>query len=610
MKVRKPISTKLAIVTVVSLAFELALMCLLYSIVMEGIKERQAQAKAASITWQINTCMMDALTMAIMFAFVQMTESQNYKIRLQEALKDAGEGLEKMSAIVAGEEPSFVDHAKTFATLIDRQRQLIEKTTGPALPSSVQLSDPGGFASSPSLDGKLKVLRFLSVYRKLTLASVAAREKLMSVKYREQEGRSIKHNRLRERNILLLQSALCASFLICILMGLILHRSIAQRLNLVRTNAEHFGADLAVVPIASAGDEIDEINRLFLDMTASYKDAKYQEEIILENASSVICTIDTDGRILSTNSAAQKLWGVNAGDLLGLRLNRYMSESQAAELPGHLQRIAKEGKGVFETRMELPGSSSRDIEWTASTLDANNCLVCIAHDVTEKKNLEKLKREFAEIIRGDLSDSLSLIKGVLSDLRAHPEIQETLAQKASSATTVADRLSALVTHMTELSGAKTSTFTLVPASLLIERAVSSLSEWAQAREVSITHQGVDEKVLVDEERIIRVLINLISNAVKFSSAGSLVHVLAREDNQQVEFEVSDQGPGIDPAYREIIFQRFEQIEDETGKSAQGAGLGLAICKSIIDEHQGELGVRGVEPTGSCFWFRLKTQVGE
>jgi PAS domain S-box-containing protein len=605
MKVRKPISSRLAVVMMVSLAFQLALMCLLYTTLMEGIRERKAEAKTSSITWQINTCVVDALTMAISFAFLQMTDSSIYKTRLDEALKQAGESIEKMTALVSGEDPSLVNEANAFVTLIGRQRELIENTTGPALPGSVKLESPGNFATGSSIGEKLKVLRFIAIYRKLTLASTAARERLLTIQSAVQESRAKTYSDLRKRNILVLKLAIAASFLICITMGLVLYRSIELRLRNVRANAEQFGADLKVLPMAAEGDEIDEVNRLFLDMTRVLKETKQQEEAILENASSVICTIDPDGRIMSANAAAKKLWGLHPDDLLGLRLNRHMTEKEAQMLQGHLQRIAKDGRGKFETRMELPNSGGRDIEWNVSALDKDNCFVCIAHDITEKKNLENLKREFAEIIQSDLRDSLDLIRLVLSEVSEQPETPAVMMEKASNTIAVVDRLSSLVGHMTELRGARSSRFASVRSSLLIDRAVSSLAEWAQARGVTIEAEAHDEKLYADEERIVRVLINLISNAVKFSESGSIVRVSAQVEDQFIHFKVIDQGPGIDEAYREIIFQRFEQIEDETGKSKQGAGLGLAICKSIIDEHDGDLGVSAAEPTGSCFWFRLK-----
>lgn len=605
MKVRKPISTRLAFVMIVSLAFQLALMCLLYATLMEGIRERKAEAKTSSITWQINTCVVDALTMAISFVFLQMTDSPIYRARLDEALKEAGEGLEKMTALVSGEDSSLVNEANDFIELIRRQKELIANTTGPALPVSVQLESPGNFATGSSIGEKLKVLRFLAVYRKLTLASTAARERLLTIQSAAQERRAKTYSDLRNRNLLVLELAIALSFLICITLGLDLYRSIELRLRKVRANAEHFGADLQVELLAGEGDEIDEVNRLFLDMTRVLKETKRQEEAILENASSVICTIDPYGKIMSANAAAKKLWGLHPGDLLGLRLNRHMTEAEAQMLQGHLQRIAKDGRGVFETRMELPDSGGRDIEWTVSALDKDDCFVCIAHDITEKKNLENLKREFAEIIQSDLSESLDLIRLLLSEVSEQPETPSLMMEKVSNTTLVVERLSSLVGHMTELRGARSSRYAFVGSSLMIDRAVSSLAEWAQARGVTIEAEALDEQLYVDEERIVRVLINLISNAVKFSKSGSGVRVSAQVEDQFVNFKVIDQGPGIDEAYREIIFQRFEQIEDETGKSKQGAGLGLAICKSIVDEHDGELGVSAAEPAGSCFWFRLK-----
>jgi signal transduction histidine kinase len=112
--------------------------------------------------------------------------------------------------------------------------------------------------------------------------------------------------------------------------------------------------------------------------------------------------------------------------------------------------------------------------------------------------------------------------------------------------------------------------------------------------------------MADEARLIQVIVNLISNAIKFSPDGSTVSVFALPlETGQVEIRVTDQGRGIPPDKHREIFDRFKQVSRSDADNERGMGLGLAICKAIVDSHCGEIGVISSPDTGSSFWFRLQ-----
>ena len=108
----------------------------------------------------------------------------------------------------------------------------------------------------------------------------------------------------------------------------------------------------------------------------------------------------------------------------------------------------------------------------------------------------------------------------------------------------------------------------------------------------------------DGDRLVQVLVNLISNAVKFSPRGSVVSVSAALRGPEVEFRVADQGRGVPPHMREAIFERFRQVEASDARHKGGTGLGLAICKMIVEGHGGTIGLESEEGRGSVFWFRI------
>jgi len=103
---------------------------------------------------------------------------------------------------------------------------------------------------------------------------------------------------------------------------------------------------------------------------------------------------------------------------------------------------------------------------------------------------------------------------------------------------------------------------------------------------------------------VQVLVNLLSNAVKFSPAGSTVTVRVVPGPSMAEFQVEDRGRGVPPALRDAIFERYRQVEGSDSRSKGGVGLGLAICKSIVEQHGGAIGVRDAAEPGSLFWFRI------
>ncbi len=135
---------------------------------------------------------------------------------------------------------------------------------------------------------------------------------------------------------------------------------------------------------------------------------------------------------------------------------------------------------------------------------------------------------------------------------------------------------------------------------LLMRSLDSLGGLAEEKHITLTASGGETlEVFCDGERIIQVLVNLVSNAIKFSPSESTVEVSAHANDEHVTFSVRDHGPGISEAARAKLFQRFS-----TGTSAGGVGLGLWICSRIVALHNGRIGVESSEGQGSRFWLEI------
>ena len=123
----------------------------------------------------------------------------------------------------------------------------------------------------------------------------------------------------------------------------------------------------------------------------------------------------------------------------------------------------------------------------------------------------------------------------------------------------------------------------------------------------------DETVFqADKERIKRVLVNLIANAIKFSPESKSITISAKQfsagtTNETIKFEIIDEGPGIPEDKIDLVFEKFKQVGTGSEGEKRGSGLGLAICRALVEAHRGKIGVTSKEGKGSIFWFDLPTK---
>ncbi|NTW59213.1 MAG: HAMP domain-containing histidine kinase [Nitrospirae bacterium] len=144
---------------------------------------------------------------------------------------------------------------------------------------------------------------------------------------------------------------------------------------------------------------------------------------------------------------------------------------------------------------------------------------------------------------------------------------------------------------------------------VMREALAATSQLSQNRNMTITQEAPDIPVMVfgDKDRLVQVVINLLSNAIKYCEPGrGRVHLILSRIADQAKLEVIDNGPGIEPGERELIFEKFHQFRDLSKGKPQGTGLGLAICKTIVENHRGRIWVEGNQWNGSSFIFTIPT----
>ncbi len=188
------------------------------------------------------------------------------------------------------------------------------------------------------------------------------------------------------------------------------------------------------------------------------------------------------------------------------------------------------------------------------------------------------------------------------------ELNEAGSKKVSLLESEVQRLMRLIQQLLDLDRLESGTTQLVLQNQdglsLIRRAESSVRSLAEQRGISLEVMESNTAVKADADKIVQVLVNLLSNAIKFSPDGGKIFVSLVRQGNVATFKVGDQGRGIPQAVQERIFERFKQVKKSDATEKGGAGLGLAICKTIVEQHGGKIGVESQEGSGATFWFKL------
>jgi len=257
-----------------------------------------------------------------------------------------------------------------------------------------------------------------------------------------------------------------------------------------------------------------------------------------------------------------------------------------------------------ETRQAI--AYSRELERATAELQAAN---------ERLKELDRLKDEFLSTVTHELRTPLTSIRSIAEILHENPHIGPDRHQEFTLIIVrESQRLTRLITQVLEFqrieSGRMDWHLSRVDIGEVITEAVGATRQLLEEKQIVLSSrlaEGLPE-IEGDRDRLVQVLVNLISNAVKFCEpAQGRIDIHVRKEGEGLRVDVADNGPGIPPEDRDSIFEEFRQIRSETRGRPQGTGLGLSICRRIIDFHKGRIWVESTPGHGAtlCFWVPMK-----
>lgn len=325
-------------------------------------------------------------------------------------------------------------------------------------------------------------------------------------------------------------------------------------------------------------------------------------------------TIVVDGCIVAANHAFGKLFGYESSEIIGHELTDFIAAEPREGASIRPAISSTSSPRPREARARRKDGTTFDVEITTKSLtyqgyDASGMVV---RDITERKEIDRLKTEFVSVVSHELRTPLTSIRGSLGLMeggavgKLPPKARELIGIARQNA----DRLIRLINDILDLEKIEAGKIQLNIAALdpaaLVERTVAELRAMALQYKVRITPVIQQrDAVAGDNDRVIQVLTNLVSNALKFSPEDGEVGITVADGGPGfARFTITDQGPGLTDEQRARLFGRFVQLEAADTRKRGGTGLGLAISRSLVEQQSGRIGVDSEPGKGSSFWFEL------
>lgn len=332
---------------------------------------------------------------------------------------------------------------------------------------------------------------------------------------------------------------------------------------------------------------------------------------LIDNISAGLLIVDNHDLIRFANPKALSLLSVSAGEIFGQPLTSIFPVAEGTAPKPFLDSLLNECMNRSSILEILSRSGRRiPVELIVGEYDfeGRRCLLFTFIDLSSRQELERLKREFIAMVSHDLRGPLNSISVFLELLEKGNlfEVSD-VRQRAARANANARNLVRLVSDLLDIEKIESGNITLSRGPVevwdLVEEVLEALAPVAEAKNLQLYNECSEAIVFCDKERIRQVLTNLVSNAIKFSDAAKCIFVTCLKRDELVEVSVKDEGCGVSPSEQSELFKRFAQ--GQAGKNlSQGCGLGLAICRTLVEQHGGQVGLESDGRTGSRFWFTL------
>jgi len=312
-----------------------------------------------------------------------------------------------------------------------------------------------------------------------------------------------------------------------------------------------------------------------------------------------------DGALLWCNKLAQFYFGLKWPGDAGIRISNLVRSPEFSQ-------YLKTADFSDDITIESPVRDEIELEVRVMPYSDDQYLL-IARDVTQLKQVERMRKEFVANVSHELKTPLTVIQGYLEMLDTPADVPAPMMQKAvNDMSKQSQRMRNLVDQLLALSRMEASAHELFEEVVDVPGLMQGIESEARRLSVDKSHdltfEIADVKMHGRENEIRSAMLNLVSNAIHYTQAGGRIVVRWRKVNDQMEFSVRDNGPGIANEHQHRLTERFYRVDDDRNSASGGTGLGLAIVKQALEHHHCQLHIDSVVGQGSHFYFRVPAEL--
>lgn len=348
----------------------------------------------------------------------------------------------------------------------------------------------------------------------------------------------------------------------------------------------------------------------------SYRDSYFR--LLVEHSTDAIALINRQGAVLYASPATEKILGYTVAELKKIELSDIIHPDDLPIQLAVLSDLIKTPKKTITMQFRIKHKDGRWlwVESSSTNLLSEPILKALVfnfRDITERKEIEYRKDEFISIASHELKTPLTSLKGfaqLLNGIVSKNPKQQKIYHYVTKINEQVDRLSDLVNDLLDVSKIQSGKLDLKKEWFLIDGLIIEIASDMQettATHIIETQLDAPKKICADKYRISQVLINLVSNAIKYSPQGKRVIIFSNSAQNGVEVAVQDFGIGIAKKDLNFVFEKFYQAKNKIRTSFAGLGLGLYISAEIIKRHHGRIWVESQKGVGSTFSFTIPTR---
>src|SRR3989442_7541166 len=335
--------------------------------------------------------------------------------------------------------------------------------------------------------------------------------------------------------------------------------------------------------------------------------------LLIENIADVITVLQSDGTVRYQSPSLEQRLGYRLQESVGKNVFELIHPDDVPRVREAFSHVLHNAGSAFSTECRF---QHRDGPWRVFEVAGTNLLdhpavggvVVNAHDITERKEVERLKDELISVVSHELRAPLTSLRGFAQLMLQRDFTPEKRREFLTILHNEAIRLTNLINDFLDIqrieSRRQVYHFDHVELLPLIRETVTLFTQESEKHTVRLQMPDSLPPVHADADRIRQVLFNLLSNALKFSPHGGEVTVGACQEGAHIKVWVADYGVGIPPEALPKLFSKFFRVDNQETRHISGTGLGLALVKEIVEAHQGRVGVESAQGQGSTFSFTL------